>query len=145
MIRRVHSARGVSRKLVSQCQCKQWEVNNPTCICSAEPRAAAFIPGDRFWSHYCCSVTQSCMTLCDPVDYSTPGSPDLQYPSICSNSCPLSWWCHPITLSSVTPFSSCPQSFDEDTFQWVSSWHQVAKVLEFQQQSFQWIFRIDFL
>ena len=31
-------------------------------------------------------------------------------PEICSNSCPLSQWCHP-TISSVTPFSSCPQSF----------------------------------
>jgi len=27
------------------------------------------------------------------------------------NSCPLSWWCHPIISSSVNPFSSCPQSF----------------------------------
>ena len=27
------------------------------------------------------------------------------------NSCPLSQWCHPIILSSVVPFSSCPQSF----------------------------------
>ena len=27
----------------------------------------------------------------------------------CSNSCPLSQWCHPIILSSVTPFSSCSQ------------------------------------
>ena len=32
-------------------------------------------------------------------------------PRICSNSCPLSWWCHPIILSSVVSFSSCPQSF----------------------------------
>ena len=32
-------------------------------------------------------------------------------PRACSNSCPLSWWCHPTILSSVTPFSSCPQSF----------------------------------
>ena len=32
-------------------------------------------------------------------------------PGACSNSCPLSWWCHPTTSSSVTPFSSCPQSF----------------------------------
>ena len=30
---------------------------------------------------------------------------------ICSNSCPLSWWCHPVISSSVVPFSSCPQSF----------------------------------
>ena len=32
-------------------------------------------------------------------------------PGVCSNSCPLSWWCHPTTSSSVTPFFSCPQSF----------------------------------
>ena len=30
---------------------------------------------------------------------------------VCSNSCPLSQWCHPTNSSSVTPFSSCPQSF----------------------------------
>ena len=28
-----------------------------------------------------------------------------------SNSCPLSWWCHPTSSSSVIPFSSCLQSF----------------------------------
>ena len=32
-------------------------------------------------------------------------------PGACSNSCPLSWWCHLIISSSVIPFSSCPQSF----------------------------------
>ena len=32
-------------------------------------------------------------------------------PGVCSNSCPLSWWCHPTISSSVTLFSSCPQSF----------------------------------
>ena len=31
-------------------------------------------------------------------------------PRVCSNSCPLSWWCHPTISSSVTSFSSCPQS-----------------------------------
>ena len=31
-------------------------------------------------------------------------------PRACSNSCPLNWWCHPNILSSVIPFSSCPQS-----------------------------------
>ena len=31
-------------------------------------------------------------------------------PRACSNSCPLSWWCHSTTSSSVTPFP-CPQSF----------------------------------
>ena len=31
-------------------------------------------------------------------------------PRVYSNSCPSSWWCHPAILSSVVPFSSCPQS-----------------------------------
>ena len=31
-------------------------------------------------------------------------------PRACSNSCPLSWWCHPTILSSVVLFSSCLQS-----------------------------------
>ena len=39
------------------------------------------------------------------------------YPSptfgVYSNSCPLSWWCHPTISSSVIPFSPCPQSFPE--------------------------------
>ena len=32
-------------------------------------------------------------------------------PRVCSNSCPLSQWCHPTISSSVVPFSSCPQWF----------------------------------
>ena len=32
-------------------------------------------------------------------------------PGAYSNSCLLSWWCHPTISSSVTPFSSCLQSF----------------------------------
>ena len=64
------------------------------------------------------------------------------------NQCPLSQWCHPTISSSVVPFSSCLNlSQHQDLFKWVSSLHQVAKVLEFQLQlqSFQWIFRTDFL
>ena len=61
---------------------------------------------------YCCSVAQLCLTLCDPMDYSTPGfSALLPSPRACLNSCPLSWWCLPTISSSVAPFSSCPQSF----------------------------------
>ena len=49
----------------------------------------------------------------------------------CSSSCPLSRWCHPTISSSVIPFSSCLQSFlHQGLFKWVSSLHQVAKVLE---------------
>ena len=41
-----------------------------------------------------------------------PGLPCLSpTPGVHSNSCPLSWWCHPTISSSVVPFSSCPQSF----------------------------------
>ena len=32
-------------------------------------------------------------------------------PRVFSNSCPLSWWCHPIVSSSIVPFSCFPQSF----------------------------------
>ena len=55
----------------------------------------------------CCSVAQSCLTLWDPMNYSTPGSSPSPSPGVCSNSCPLSQWCHP---TSITPFS-CLQSF----------------------------------
>ena len=47
-----------------------------------------------------------CPTLCDPSDCSTPGFPVLLCPSspgACSNSCPLSRWCHPTISSSVAP------------------------------------------
>ena len=53
-------------------------------------------------------------------------------PGACSNSCPLSWWCHPTISSSVVPFCSCHPSFPTSRcFQWVSSSHQVAKVFSF--------------
>ena len=37
-------------------------------------------------------------------------------PRACWNSCPSSWWCHPTTSSSVTLFSSCPQSLPASEF-----------------------------
>ena len=47
----------------------------------------------------------------------------------CSNSCPLSRWCHPSLSSCVVPFNP---SQHQGLFQWVNSSHEVAKVLEFQ-------------
>ena len=86
-----------------------------------------------------------CPALCDPVDYSTPGIPSSS-PGPCSNSCPLSRWCHPNISSSVVSYSSCLQSFPTSvSFPRVSSSNQLAKVLQFRHQSFQWIFRIAFL
>ena len=47
----------------------------------------------------------------------TPRLPcTLVSPRVCSNSCPLSQWCHPTISSSVAPFSSCPQSFPTSEF-----------------------------
>ena len=37
----------------------------------------------------------------------------LPMPGVYSNSCPLSWWCHPTISPSVIPFSPCLQSFPE--------------------------------
>ena len=95
------------------------------------------------------SVAHLCLTLCDPVDCSTSGFPvhhqsqelaqthvhqvgDAIQPS------------HPLS-SPPPPTFSLSQHWG--LFQGVSSSHQVAKVLEFQcqHQSFQWIFRTDFL
>ena len=65
------------------------------------------------------SVAQSCLTLCDPTNCSTPDLPvhharppcPLSTPRVYPNSCPLSRWCHPAISSSVVPFSTCLQSF----------------------------------
>ena len=63
-----------------------------------------------------------------------------------SNSCPLTQWCYLTFSYSVAPspftFSLSQQ---QGLFQWISSFHQVAKVLELQlhHPSFQWIFRVD--
>ena len=56
------------------------------------------------------SVAQSCPTLCDHMNRSTPGLPvHHQLPEF-TQTRPSSQWCHPAISSSVVPFSSCPQS-----------------------------------
>ena len=56
------------------------------------------------------SVAQSCPTLRDPMNRSTPGLPvHHQLPQF-THSWPSSQLCHPAISSSVVPFSSCPQS-----------------------------------
>ena len=60
-------------------------------------------------------VAQSCSTLCDPMNCSTPwiAAPCLSpTPRVHSNSHPSSRWCHP-AISSIVPFSSCPQSLKD--------------------------------
>ena len=61
---------------------------------------------------------------------------------------PLSRWCiqpsHPLSSPSPPTFNL---SQHQGLFQWVSSSHQVARLLELQlqHQTFQWVFRVDFL
>ena len=81
------------------------------------------------------SVAQSCPALCDPMNRSTPGLP-------VHHQLPEFTWTHvhrvsdaiqpshPLSSPSPAPNPSQHQSL----FQWVSSWHEVAKVLEFQLQ-----------
>ena len=103
------------------------------------------------YSQLISSVSQSCWTLCDPMNRSTPGLPvHHQLPEFTQTHVHqvISWWCHPAISFSVIPFSSCPQSLPhQGLFQWVNSLHEVAKVLEFQlqHQSFQWTPRTDLL
>ena len=96
----------------------------------------------------CYAVTKSFPTLWSHgLQHARFPCPSLS-PYFCANSSPLSWSCYPTITSSVTPFYSCPQSFPASGFfQWVGSSHQVGKVLELQikHQSFQWIFRVNFL
>ena len=93
-----------------------------------------------------CSVAKLCLTL-QPhgLQHARLPCPSTT-PRACSNSCSSSWWCHP-TISFLS--SPSPPAFNlfqhQGLFQWLNSSHQVAKVLELQHQSFQWIFRADFL
>ena len=94
------------------------------------------------------SLAQSCLTLCDPMDCSTPGLPvHHQLPE------PAQTHVHRVgdairpshPLSSPSP-PALNLSQQQCLFKWVSSSHQVATGLEFQLQhlSFQWKFKTDF-
>ena len=91
----------------------------------------------------------SCPTLCKPMDCNTPGFPVLHY--LLEFAQTHVYWVsdatQPSHLLSPTSPPAINLSQHQGLFQWVGSLHQVAKVLElqFQHQSFQWIFRVDFL
>ena len=95
------------------------------------------------------SVAQSCLTLCNPMNRSMPGLPvHHQLPESTQNH--VHWVSDAIQPSHPLSSPSPPAlnlSQHQDLFQWVSSSHQVAKVLEFQlkHHSFQWTFRTDLL
>ena len=99
--------------------------------------------------HQFSSVTQSCLTLCDPTNRSMPGLP-LYHQLPDSTQTHVHWVgdaiqpSHP--LSSPSP-PALNLSQHQGLFKWVICSHQVAKVLEFQHQhqSFQWTLRTDLL
>ena len=107
----------------------------------APPRITMFI--SIFYAVQFSSVTRSCLTLCDPMGCSKPGFP--VYHQLAELSQTQVHWVgdaiqpsHPLSSPSPPTFNlSQHQGF----FKWVSSSHQVAKVLEIQLQhpSFQWI------
>ena len=91
------------------------------------------------------SVAQLCPTLCNPMDCSMPGIPvHHQLPKPTQSHV---HWVSDAIQSSHSLLSPSPPAFNlsqhQGLFQWISSLHQMAKVLEFQlqHQSFQWIFR----
>jgi len=123
----------VLHMIVYICQC--YFLRSSSCISTVQ--FSYSVVSNSLWPH--------------GLQHARPPCP-LPAPGACSNPCPSSQWCHPTISSSVVPFSSCPQSSlnlsqHQSLFQWVSSSHQVAKVLKFQlqHQSFQWIFRTDLL
>ena len=130
--------------------------NRPGCLPQGKENA---VKGDQFLfasaqsllnRHCLCySVAQLCPTPCDPMDCSTPGFPALHHlPEFAQTHV---YWVgdaiqpsHPLSSPSPLAFNL---SQHQGLLQWVSSSHQVAKILELQlqHQSFQWIFRVDFL
>ena len=137
---------------------------NTRVVCHFLPRISS---GPKDWTHVSCigrqilchwattllcqsvsSVAQSCLTLCDATDCSMPGF-HVHHQLLEFIQTHVHWVGDAIQLS--PPLSPSPHIFNlsqhQGLYKWVSSSHQVAKVLEFQlkHQSFQWIFRTDFL
>ena len=94
-----------------------------------------------------CSVAQSCATLWNPMDFSTPF---LSVPHNLLETAPVYVHCisdavqpsHPLTCSYP---SALNLSQLQGLFQWVVCSRQMTKILELQLQHlcFQWIFRVD--
>ena len=80
------------------------------------------------------SVAQSCSTLCDPMNHSTPGLP--VHHQLQEFTQTHVHWVHDAIQPSHPRSSPSPPapnpSQHQSLFQWVNSWHEVAKVLEFQ-------------
>ena len=117
---------------------QEWYIN--ICVVSRIRHSCWFLS-------CCCTVPKSGPTLCDPMDYSTPGYTVLHtLPMFLQID--VHWVSDAIKPS--PPLSSPSSAFSlsqyQDLFQCVSSSHQMAQLLELQlqHQSFWWILRVDF-
>ena len=61
------------------------------------------------------------------------------FSGVCSNSCALNQWCHPIISSSATLFSCFSLSQHQGLFQWVGSLHHVATITRGNSLVVQWL------
>ena len=91
----------------------------------------------------CCSVAQSCLTLCNPMECSIPGFPLLHY--LLEFALTQVHWisdaiqpCHPLSFPSPPAFNLSEQ---QGLFQWVSSLHQWP-VLSFPNLLAYWVYHI---
>ena len=124
---------------------QSFPVSHTTSPSTGNPSTLYFSLVTIFTVQFNCSE----VSICDPMDCSTPGFPlHHQLPELTQTH--VHWVgnaiqpSHPLSSPSPPTFNL---SQHQGLFQWVSSSYQVAKVLEFQlqHQSFQWIFRTDFL
>ena len=104
--------------------------------CITEPRVLNLLYIPLLKAVHFSSFTQSCPTLCDPMNHSTPGLPvHHQLPEFTQTH--VHWVSDAIQSSHPLSSPSLPAlnlSQHQSLFQWVSSSDQVAKVLEFQLQ-----------
>ena len=133
------------KKQISTYTLNQYDLGMWNVVLSSKGTSIGVPGSERHFS----SVTQLCLTICYPMDCSRTCFPvhhqllELAQTHV-----------HRVddaTEPSHPPSSPSPPAFNlsqhQGFFKWVSSSHQVAKVLELQlqHQSFQWIFRTDLL
>ena len=133
-----------------------------SCVrCFASPWTIPSMEFSRpeYWSGSVSSVAQLCQTLCDPMNHSMPGVPIHHldrdawspYPDVLESTQTHVHWVGDAIQPSHPLLSPSPSALNlsqhQGLFKWVSSSHQVAKVLEFQlqHQSFHWTPRTDLL
>ena len=106
------------------------------CVCVCERERERERDQNITFNDCSCSVAQSCLTLCDPMDYSTPGFPVLHY--LWGFAQTHVHWVGVVIQPSHPLSSPSPPAFNpsqhQGLFQWVGSSYHVAKVLELQLQ-----------